>query len=485
MGIFKRKDAIKEAIRKAKLWTFTYKTHLLKGAIAVGFLTIVTISGNSYVQANTYEVFHVFVGDKEVGVVDDRQSVENFLAQKYNQIQAANPGIHMELKVDPVRFVSERAFKAKSDTEAALANLDRLIRPQATGVQIIVNNKVVAIVKDKETANHILETLKNRYIPAKNSMTVSTLAANSPQESTPVLKSVAFTQTVDLKQVDINPGELSEPQDVLRKLETGGVAPMKYTVQKGDCISCIAAKFDIDTQVIYDRNPWIVDDMIRPGDVLDITVYQPTLSVKTTETYTEQEEIQYVTNYKLDPTIRNGKVIIKSPGKNGLKEVTYLVTKINGQMIKEDLVGEKVLREPVPAFAIKGTKVIRGEGTGRFAWPIVGARMTSSFGKRWGTVHKGVDLVSSNRNIMAADNGKVIFAGARSSYGNLIIIDHLNGYQTYYAHLSKISVKTGEIVEKGDKIGVMGATGDATGVHLHFEVHVDGTAENPLKFLHW
>jgi murein DD-endopeptidase MepM/ murein hydrolase activator NlpD len=131
---------------------------------------------------------------------------------------------------------------------------------------------------------------------------------------------------------------------------------------------------------------------------------------------------------------------------------------------------------------MKGTKVILGEGTGHFAWPVAGARETSGFGMRWGRMHKGIDIVG-NKNIMAADNGVVTFAGTKNGMGNCIIINHNNGYETVYGHLSRINAKKGQTVEKGDIIGIMGNTGHSFGTHLHFEVHKNGTVQNPNKYL--
>ena len=142
-----------------------------------------------------------------------------------------------------------------------------------------------------------------------------------------------------------------------------------------------------------------------------------------------------------------------------------------------------MLEEPVPAVVKRGTKVIRGEGSGKFIWPVVSAKVSSGYGKRWGRQHKGIDLTSSKKTVLAADHGKVVLAGKNGDYGNTVIIDHNNGYKTLYAHLSKIDVKKGDIVEKGDKIGVMGNTGRSTGVHLHFEVIVNGVNKNPMSYL--
>ncbi|MCX5067547.1 peptidoglycan DD-metalloendopeptidase family protein [Micromonospora lupini] len=109
------------------------------------------------------------------------------------------------------------------------------------------------------------------------------------------------------------------------------------------------------------------------------------------------------------------------------------------------------------------------------AWvdPMPGASVTSCFGERWGTLHAGIDLaLPSGTPIRAAAAGTVTQAGdAADGYGNSVFIDHGNGYLTHYAHQSRIAVTVGQKVKAGQVIGYEGATGDATGPHLHFEVH--------------
>ncbi len=102
---------------------------------------------------------------------------------------------------------------------------------------------------------------------------------------------------------------------------------------------------------------------------------------------------------------------------------------------------------------------------------------------RWGRYHKGIDIARPwDYTIKAADNGVVVSAGWAGSYGNRIIIDHQNGMRTLYAHLSQINVSVGQTVAAGQKIGVMGSTGNSTGVHLHFEVYKNGVLQNPLSY---
>ena len=86
-------------------------------------------------------------------------------------------------------------------------------------------------------------------------------------------------------------------------------------------------------------------------------------------------------------------------------------------------------------------------------------------------------------NVYAADGGIVTYAGWSGNYGYLVIIDHQNGYETYYAHNSQLLVSVGDKVYKGEHISEMGATGRVTGPHCHFEVRYNGSTQNALKYL--
>ena len=122
-------------------------------------------------------------------------------------------------------------------------------------------------------------------------------------------------------------------------------------------------------------------------------------------------------------------------------------------------------------------------------WPSTGV-VTSGFryrvnpitGKR--AFHAGIDIgAPMYTKIVAPIDAKVIFSGPRGGYGNMIILDHGQGVTSRYAHNSKLLVKVGQQVKKGDKIALMGSTGQSTGPHLHYEIRVDGIAVDPLKYL--
>lgn len=131
----------------------------------------------------------------------------------------------------------------------------------------------------------------------------------------------------------------------------------------------------------------------------------------------------------------------------------------------------------------------RAKGTGNFIWPLIG-RHTSSFGWRrhplWRSrdFHTGQDIAAPYGSpIVAADSGEVIFAGWRGAYGKCVIISHGTTYSTVYGHMSRLYVRTGDIITKGKSVGLVGSTGWSTGPHLHFEIRVNGKPVNPMEYL--
>jgi len=120
-----------------------------------------------------------------------------------------------------------------------------------------------------------------------------------------------------------------------------------------------------------------------------------------------------------------------------------------------------------------------------YKWPTKGV-ISSGYGRRWGRMHKGIDIAASvGTPVVAAAPGEVISAGWNSGgYGNLVVVRHANRSVTFYAHNSRIFVHKGEIVHQGEQISAMGTTGHSTGSHLHFEIRPDGnSAANPMAFL--
>jgi murein DD-endopeptidase MepM/ murein hydrolase activator NlpD len=121
---------------------------------------------------------------------------------------------------------------------------------------------------------------------------------------------------------------------------------------------------------------------------------------------------------------------------------------------------------------------------GAFSKPLARLTLSSPFGPRWGRMHEGSDFsASTGTPIFSANAGKVTFAGRKGGYGLLVVVDHGNGVETRYGHCSKLLVQKGDAVQSGDRVGLVGSTGNSTGPHLHFEVRANGQAKNPFAYL--
>jgi murein DD-endopeptidase MepM/ murein hydrolase activator NlpD len=125
-----------------------------------------------------------------------------------------------------------------------------------------------------------------------------------------------------------------------------------------------------------------------------------------------------------------------------------------------------------------------------FQWPVYGAQLTQKFRPKkrhpYKRRHQGIDLAApKDTPIYAVENGIVTYAGhGRSGYGRLVVVTHLDQkHKSYYAHLSRYKVERGDIVRKGDLVGLMGSSGRSTGVHLHFEIRHGERVLNPLDHL--
>lgn len=215
------------------------------------------------------------------------------------------------------------------------------------------------------------------------------------------------------------------------------------------------------------------------------------VDVRTVEETTRIETVELETVTVLDDTMYEDESYA-TPGRIGIQWVTTTTICRNGEeyIVREDCPDVEV--EAVAEVVTVGTKV-RPE----YVWPAHGS-YTGNFGTDTingaNRQHKGIDIAAGKgTNIYAARAGVVVYAGWNSGgYGKLIIIEHDNGTQTYYAHNSQILVSVGDTVAQGQHIGEMGSTGRVTGVHCHFELRVgeytglySGTPVDPLDYLNW
>ncbi len=302
------------------------------------------------------------------------------------------------------------------------------------------------------------------------------------------LKNVIFSEEVEIVEAYLPVNQLSTLdqaiEDVIKEQETPG----EYTIQAGDTLSEIAIKVDIPIDKIIELNGDKLEDensTIRQGDKLIITVPEPELSVEHMERNYYEEvydaDVIYIEN---DAWYTTQTKVHQQPSA-GFRKIVADVTYLDDKEVSREILKEEVIMEAVPKIVERGTKI-----PPTYVKPISGGRLSSGFGKRSAptkgasTYHKGVDwAVPTGTSVYASCGGTVAKAGWGSGYGYVVYINHADGRQTRYAHLSKVLVKAGQSVSQGERIALSGNTGVSSGPHVHFEILINGTQVNPLNYL--
>ena len=303
---------------------------------------------------------------------------------------------------------------------------------------------------------------------------------------------------VDLSQMSplVTPPSVLE-EGILRRTSLKTIIPSRprsevitYTVKQGDNLFKIAEFYGLKPETVLWGNYETLKDnpqMLSPDQVLNILpvdgVYYE---------WKESDDIASVAAFfKVEP-----QAILEYPGNQidltqemsgtyGIEPGTWLIIQ-GGERELKDWGPPAITRSNPASAAYYGPghcgAVYEGPiGVGSFVWPTT-ERFISGY--NYSAIHRGIDIGGSIGNsIFATDSGVVVYAGwSNYGYGNLIVVDHGNGWQSAYAHLDTFSVTCGQGVGQGTYIGGLGSTGNSSGPHLHFELVFNGTKPNPLDF---
>ena len=404
----------------------------------------------------------------------------------------AKSGANMVFKEKiAVRVAKPGDYQFISEEEAAqLLTENVTILLKATALQI--DGREVAALATAEEAMQVIERVKHHY---------TELVEDRDQIIDVKLREEISTYPVEKKPEDITSPELAESLVLY-----GSSQQVSYEVESDDeTLWTIAKNYDLPIEKLQTANPGLTSSDLEPGMVIKLAEADPILTVVVVKEVKETEPIAFTVSTVDNRDMLRGTEKVKTAGENGEQEITYQVVETNGVQTDKEKTGAIITKEPVEQVVERGTKIVvasrsgssntskssstslqgstGGGGNGRLAWPVSG-KISSRFGKRGREFHTGVDICNKKGTpIYAAESGKVIFASYSGGYGNLVKIDHGDGLHTWYAHMSKFSVKVGDSVSKGQQVGAIGTTGRTTGPHLHFEVRINGTAYNPLNYL--
>lgn len=464
---------------------------IIVGVFVLGFGYKTTPEPNNY--------YEVYLNDESLGTIRSEKELEDYIDEngayyknKFDVDKVYSPkGLQVRKLTTysgDVSSVSEIYKKISKEEPLTIKGYEFIIKKQTTEKNTEAEDTVTTqsiYVLDKNVFKDAVTTLIKTFVGADayqayiddNQVKIETTGEN--------IEDVYVSEDITVRETNIPVNETiyTDATELANYLLYGkDQTATEYTVQAGDTIENVAFNNKISPEELLLSNTALTSttNLLYPGQKLKIVETNPQISVVEESYVVEDIESQYTTEERFDDNTVIGQDKVIQEGENGLERVSQKVRKVNGIINYVDPQGKTVLKEPVSRIIVKGNKYIPDVGsTTSWGWPT-DSGWTLSSGYVWRTnpvtgkreLHGGLDISGTGygSKIYATNNGRVKEASYHYSYGNHVIIDHNNGYLTLYAHMSRINVKVGQVVARGDVIGYVGMTGTATGPHVHYEI---------------
>lgn len=374
---------------------------------------------NLYLDSKT-KAFEMYIGDAVIGYSSNKEEAKSDYSSIIDNL---NRTLKDEEKVHEEQISCKRiSDDVKLSTYNEIEeNVLKTMSDEVTLKSFNIDNKKIGYVLDKDDMNETLSKV-GAYYAKENNIDRDNIA------------SINVKGNINLKEEKVKISNLNSSDYLADKI------------------------------VKENKNVIDVDLVVNDKQVIDI---EPIVKIERTD------------------NLMLGESKVKEDGKKGKKEQVVNVTYRNGKKIDTKVLSENIIESSKSKVVYKGTKSPIDNNFAFLSRPTRGGVVTSTFGERWGKLHKGMDIAGDIGDpVMAAFDGvvKSVFY-ERDGYGKVVILEHEDGLETRYAHMSEFEVKEGDKVKKGDLVGRVGNTGRSTGPHLHFELRVNGNPVNPEGYI--
>lgn len=408
---------------------------------------------------------------REIGVITAEADFETAEREVQQRIDYAGNSTPVDLSAKySLRIISDsdKIVSAEQLANEMLAASDEELK-EAYGIYI--DGKFIGAVEDKSPIQDALsERLLNYKVDG-------------------VVKSVEYKNKIEYSHGIYLADSVMGQQEAIDLLTSTTSRKGIYIAKAGDTAVSISQKFNMDLTQLENMNPNI-EDSCREGRMVNIMEHESYLPIQ----YVREIEMISFLDYetvKVETSALNvGVESVLVKGERGEKVSNVEITYVDGEEYSRKTLSAQITKEPVVEqigvgtySAMPASKDTKFYGTGEFSWPVDGGYISDPFGSDRN--HKGLDIAADGgTDIYAAADGVVVSAGWNSGgYGYFVMIDHLNGYQTVYAHMSAVYATAGSEVMRGQLIGAVGTTGHSTGNHCHFEVRYMGVCTDPTMYL--
>ncbi len=443
----------------------------LRQALA-GFMIIVMLglgyAGYAINETNS-RGFDVYLGSEKIGSTrneEDVQTIVEFIKADLANTYKAEIVLNKDIKFEPTHVKESEILSNLEFNSIIKSEVSFFVAAHS----LVVNGEELGVVKTLSDAETILDAIKEPYL------------ANIDESSN--LKEVSLLEDVNIIKKEVSYDELTSPEQLIEMIQDGGEEKRIHTIEVGENFWTIAKIYDLNPLDVEAANPDRDQLRLQPGDEINLVMPKSLITVTTVEEVEYIEDIEFEVIVETNDAMFTNEKKTKVEGVRGQTKIVANEIKHNGRLFEKEILNEEVIKEPITQVIIKGTKELpKTAATGSLMMPTRG-RISSRYGSRWGRMHRGLDIAApTGTPIKAADGGTVTKSGWSNGLGYMIEINHGNGYVTRYGHCSKLLVKQGAKVYKGQEIAKVGNSGNSTGPHLHLEVLINGVHKNPSNYV--
>lgn len=415
---------------------------------------------------------------KELGIISSEAEFEEAEKEVKQRVSYSGSNDQFNLEIKPEYSLKIITDSDKYISASQLANimLESSDEELTTAYGIYVDGEFVGAVRNREEVQDALADRLLHY------------------EVEGIVRDVSYVKKVEYTEGIYLTDSIMTERSAISMLTSSRKKRGAYVSQEGDSAAKICQMYNMTLEEFSAMNPEI-KEKIRTGKLVNVYETESFLPIqyireRDTLSFIDYETIEVETS-SLNLGVRS--TLVK--GERGEKLNKIEVTYVDGIESSRRVLSSRTVKQPVveeigigtytampddPATVFFGAPLI---GDGSFGWPLNGGWVSDTFISNRN--HQGLDLAApEGTEIYAARSGMVVSAGWNDGgYGNVVMIDHMDGYQTVYAHMSLAIAMEGQYVEKGQLIGLVGNTGYSFGAHCHFEVRYNGVNQDPANYL--
>lgn len=396
-----------------------------------------------------------------------------------------NPSITQEFKSSAIDY---------SVLESSNDYVGKNIQEQIDGYEIKVDDDVYYTTQEnlvEDTKNQIYKILIDDPNTYREYITNNVFTPYV--ENNELITDITIKNKITITPTKINKNEdIKTPEEFIYILtHNSDVVRDTAIVKQGDSIDSISEKYNLTVDEFAYNNPDLgKTSLLNVGDEVNVTPLESTLDIQTTKEVVETNVEKYNTYYQNTTELAVGKTEKETTGANGIKETTYNITDINEEVVAQNVLDETYTKVPQDEIIKRGVtaeylsnhdeyeNIKNADQQLEYIWPMKSTTISCEFGCYSG--HQGTDITGPyGAPVYSSTNGQVIY-NEYSPYGggNEVRIYH-DGVIVVYAHMKEPSdLVVGDQIEQGELIGYMGATGNVTGPHLHFEIRENASTSN-------